>query len=62
MFILVVAIARLVYLEGVEQVVKTPGDDDVIVETDEKGDQGGSNTQAAQPWMDDIPRPERALT
>lgn len=32
------------YLEGVEQVVKTPGDDDVVVEANEKGHQGGSDT------------------
>lgn len=50
-----VFVRRKTYLETIEQIVKAPGDDNVIVEGHEKGHDTGGDTDTTQPWMNGVP-------
>lgn len=43
------------YLEAVEEVEETPGDDDVVVECHKERDNAGGDADAAEPGMDCVP-------
>lgn len=43
------------YLKRIEKVVETPSDNDIVVETNKEGDQRGSDAQATEPRVDDVP-------
>lgn len=48
------------YSKAIEEVVETPGDDDIVVEGDKQGDDAGGDSDATEPRMDLVPHAESA--
>lgn len=47
------------YPKTVKQVIKTPCDNHVVIECDEKRNQTTGNSNTSQPWMDGVPDTQR---
>lgn len=51
-------INRLIYLETIEKVIKTPRNDNIVIERYEKRNNTGGDPDATQPGVDGVPDTE----
>lgn len=51
-----------IYPKRIEEVVEAPGDDDIVVESNEEGHDAGGNAYATEPRVNRVPDTESTLT